>query len=282
MNRNSPMVLSLLVGAFGTALAMAQNVVLNAIEFPKLDGGPADFYIDAKNKALAIDATKTAFRSQWAIAEMPFPGETGTYDIVFYSMYESDGESLYALRVGADSVGAFQNPSAYTGSKLTTPDYTTYKHTFKGVRVAKGAAIKASGMTHSNGKVPENGAFAWSRGRWSKLEFIPASPSGLENAPVGKTPRISLSGRSLIFEGERRGRHTLKLMDLEGRQVSTLDFDFMGSGVIVVPLPGDLPMGAYLAIVTAPLGISGGNRGLERGRPQPSGYFLLRGGSDPD
>lgn len=227
-----------LAGAVSLSGAMAQTVTLTATEFPKLTEGPADFYVDAKNKALAIDASNEAFRNKWAIAEMAFPGQSGTYDIAFFSMFESDGESRYALRIGNDSVGGFQNPSAYTGTRLTTPDYTLHRHTFRGVAVAKGAAVKVYGMTHSNGKVPEKGGFAWSRGRWGRLEFSPGTPSTLVARPLRTGPRTVFSRDAVTLAGLTSGRQELRLTDAAGRTVFARVFEAGASGQATIPRSG--------------------------------------------
>lgn len=239
-----PALAMLILGAAG---ASAQTIAMVAVDFPKLTGGPADFYVDAKNKALAINAANTAFRSKWAVAEMPFAGAAATYDIILHSMYESDGESHYALRIGNDSIGGFQNPSAYTGNKLTTPDYTIYKHTFKDVQVTQGAAIKVYGMTHSNGKVPEDGGFAWSRGRWSRLEFVRKSATGLV-AEGGRAPRAFLAQGRLSLSGLEPGPHAVRVLNPNGRLVSEFSAAPSRAGRLELPLgqavlaPGNYPV----------------------------------------
>lgn len=227
--------LSALAAALCLSAASAQTITLIATEFPRLTGGPADFYVDARNKALAIDASTVEFRGKWAIAETAFPGQAGTYDIAISSMYESDGESRYALWIGKDSVGGFQNPSAYTGDNLTTPDYTSYKHTFRGVAVAKGAAIKVYGMAHSNGKVPEKGGFAWSRGRWSRIDFTPAVPSALAGMRGLPSLRAAFTRDAVTLTGLGLGSHALLLRDPSGRTLFRQVIEAGVSGQVTVP-----------------------------------------------
>ncbi len=131
-------------------------------EFSKKPGY-APGYRDKKNKALAIDAAK--YKDKFAAGETTFPGPSGKYDVVITTMTEIDGESSYVLIVNGRKIGEFQNPA-------TQNDYAQAQHRWKNVTINNGDEILLSFSSHSNGKVPEDGAFAFSRGRWRSLAFV--------------------------------------------------------------------------------------------------------------
>lgn len=204
------------------------SVIMKAIEFTNKSAGQVPFYVDGQR--LAIDAAKTSYRDKWAAATSPFKGATGTYNIVFSAMYEGDGDSKYALKIGTDSVGNFQCASAWTGKSQTIPDYTIYDHTFRGVTVTQGTSVKVYAMCNSNGKVPEGASFAWSRGRWAQLSFVPAtSTKTLRESKTDRTRRI----RSMV---PGSGAYS-EMFDLFGRRTSISALgreNIAGSGVLVI------------------------------------------------
>lgn len=59
-------------------------------------------------------------------------------------------------------IGEFQNPARVI-------DATPFHYIWRRVRLERGAAIRGESNTHSNGKIREDGAFGWSRGRWTKI-----------------------------------------------------------------------------------------------------------------
>ncbi len=231
----------------------AQNVVMKATAFSKLNAGPVPFYNDDARKALAIDASKDSYRDKWAIAEQAFSGESDTYDITFSTMYEGDGESKYALKIDADSIGYFQNPTAWEGNTQKIKDYTIYKHTFKKVSVKKGATIKAYGMTHSNGKVPEGSGFAWSRGRWTQLDFVPSAVNTLIPNTTKETPAIRIrfnAGNFHVTTGQT-GTYTARLLLTNGKEVfSTTCIATNNHEKMSIPLHAALCNGSYVIQIT--------------------------------
>ncbi len=139
------------------------NVTMNAVDFPLTKVG--DFvqaYVHTQKNALAINAAQ--HKDVFAAVKQAFTGEDGTYDITITTLAELDGESSYVLKVGGTTIGTYQNPE-------TDVDYTPTTKTWEGIEVKKGDEIQVEFNSHTNGKIPENGGTAFSRGRWTKIEF---------------------------------------------------------------------------------------------------------------
>lgn len=125
--------------------------------------GYVPFYIDSIRGVVGIDAA--AFKDEFAVAEASFKGESGIYHITFTSMTEIDGESSYRILIGDKLVGEFQNPE-------TENDFELIPHTIESVKLENGEKIQVEFNSHSNGKIPEDGAFAYARGRWQGIELV--------------------------------------------------------------------------------------------------------------
>lgn len=119
-------------------------------------------YVDNTRNALAIDAAQ--FKNTYAAAETTFDGDTDTYDITLNTLTELDGESSYTLSVNGTSVGTYKNPT-------TATDYLSSSKLFEGISVRKGDVIRVTFNSHTNGKIPEGNSTAYSRGRWTSLNF---------------------------------------------------------------------------------------------------------------
>ncbi|WP_298313472.1 carbohydrate-binding protein [uncultured Aquimarina sp.] len=120
-------------------------------------------YRDNARNALAINASQ--YKDKYAAAESTFNGEDGTYDIKLTTLTEIDGESTYKVSIGGAAIGEFTNPT-------TTTDYTQSGTTFTGIQVKKGDRIRVEFNSHTNGTIPEGNSTAYSRGRWTALDFI--------------------------------------------------------------------------------------------------------------
>ncbi|GAB5408713.1 MAG: hypothetical protein BalsKO_10780 [Balneolaceae bacterium] len=121
------------------------------------------FYIDEEREVLAIDAA--IFKDAFAAAEVLFTGTSGTYELTFYTMTEIDGESTYRILINNKLVEEFQNPE-------TENDFELIPHFIESIEVRNGDKIQIEFNSHSNGKIPEDGAFAFSRGRWKGIELV--------------------------------------------------------------------------------------------------------------
>ncbi len=149
------------------------NTTLNAIEnFNALTvAGFAPTYKDNQRKAIAVDPI--AQGTKWAAAKTNFTGKTGTYDIVLTTLTELDGESSYIVKVGGKEIGTFKNPT-------TTNDYTPATKKWNNISVKDGDEIQVECQAHTNGNIPEGNGTAFSRGRWTKVEFICQSQLGTD------------------------------------------------------------------------------------------------------
>ncbi len=163
-------------GGGGDGGGCANAVTMNAIDFGTISvSGFSPAYKDPARNALAIDAAK--FKDKFAAAKSTFNGKNGNYDIKITSLLETDGESTYRLKVGGKLIGQFKNVP-------TSTDYTKYDYTFKGVDVNNGDAIQVEFSSHSNGKIPEKDAFAFSRGRWTAISFDCTDGGGSNPSPA--------------------------------------------------------------------------------------------------
>lgn len=160
----------LLIGPEGKLEAMNKNIKPEEIELfsfydfrisEKPEYAPG--YMDKGNKVLAIDAAK--YRDEFAAGETIFTGPSGTYDVIITTMTEVDGESTYRLIVDGKKIGEFQNPE-------TEEDYKQVRHRWKNVQIDHGDELLVAYNSHSNGKIPEGNAYAYSRGRWRSLAFV--------------------------------------------------------------------------------------------------------------
>ncbi|WP_157366659.1 CBM96 family carbohydrate-binding protein [Aquimarina agarilytica] len=188
------------------------NSSLNAInDFNKLNvNGFSPAYKDNARKAIAINAAQ--HKNKFAAAETNFKGETGTYNIKLNTLAELDGESTYRLRVGGKLIGTYKNPE-------TTTDYSPAGKTFNNVSVKKGDIIRVESSSHTNGKIPENGGTAFSRGRWTGIQFtcVAANPTpepttpNPEPTPKPTTPTPTTNGDVIIYEHCNFGGESLAL-----------------------------------------------------------------------
>ena len=124
-------------------------------------------YIDGGNNCIGINTVQQP-TDQWAAAEGKFKGDSGTYNMVFTSLLETDGECTYRVIIEEDTVLEFQNPRIHG---TTTTDYTPYRIVAKDVTLDTSAIIRVEYLSHSNQLVAENGGFAYARARWSKISF---------------------------------------------------------------------------------------------------------------
>ncbi len=118
------------------------------------------FYHDQERGVLAIDAAM--YKDQFSIARLTFDGKSSIYDLTFQSMTEIDGESTYKVFINDSLVAEFQNPE-------TEIDFEIIEHTARNIPIENGQIISVQFNSHSNGKIPENDAFAYARGRWKGL-----------------------------------------------------------------------------------------------------------------
>lgn len=142
------------------------NMEIAAESFTQRDlpGYAPAYYHKAKN-ALAINAVN--YKGVFAAAAYRYNGIDGKYKVLLNTLAETDGESSYNVYVNRTFVGTYTNPE-------TTIDYAPQEVLLdKSITIRNGDVITVEFNSHSNGKIPENDGFAFSRGRWTSIQLIP-------------------------------------------------------------------------------------------------------------
>jgi len=124
----------------------------------RADLAPA--YIHQERQALAINAAK--YKNQYAGAGTIFQGESGVYHLTLHTLLETDGESAYKILINRSPIVQFHNIP-------TTEDYKSHTSILEKVSLSHGDTIEVQFNSHSNGKIPEGDAYAYSRGRWTGI-----------------------------------------------------------------------------------------------------------------
>ena len=138
--------------------------------FTNITAGAVPYYKDNASKALAINAANEKYRGKFARAECAFKGTAGEYDVKITTLTEEDGECTYRLLINGTEVGTFQNPRVEKKD-----DSQPLSHVWRGITIPALATIAIESNSHSNSLIPENGGFAWARGRWRDIEITPKS-----------------------------------------------------------------------------------------------------------
>ncbi len=157
------------VTAFGQSQVGDKKVfqALGDFKIMPAGNGFVTYYEHAAEKAVAINAAQEPNRNKWAAAELKFPGADGTYKLNLKGLREWDGDTEYKIKVNGTQVGTdFKNDHLPENMK----DYTPQFHTVENVVLKKDDVIRVESKCVSNGLIPEKGAFAWARGRWTQLE----------------------------------------------------------------------------------------------------------------
>lgn len=122
------------------------------------------FYKDKRRNALAVDASNSSNRNDFASAFTLFSGKNGIYDITLKTMAEMDGESSYRLLVNSQLIGT------YTNLPVTEEDdFQSQQVTFKNITLNSNDTIQVEAKPHSNSLIPEGEGYAWARGRWQNI-----------------------------------------------------------------------------------------------------------------
>ncbi|MFK7859410.1 MAG: hypothetical protein AB8B64_11325 [Granulosicoccus sp.] len=190
MSNRIPMVLSkhrfkqVLVGwsLFFSVAANADTTTYLAIsDFPVIDAGEVPFYRDQARQALAVNAAVVDYRDRFAKAEVVFDGQPGIYQFTLVAIAENDGEADYRLSVNGEVVAEASNPEV-------DEDFLVVRHSFGELSLSAGAIIGVESLANSNEKIPENGEFAFARGRWTAVEL--STSDVIESA----NPDLSITG----------------------------------------------------------------------------------------
>ncbi|HKL20420.1 MAG TPA: hypothetical protein VJ904_01365, partial [Tichowtungia sp.] len=150
---------------------------LTDFDISSVAAGDVPYYKDAARNALAIDAAEGTYRDRFARAILTETVSAGAYDVTITAMRELDGECTYQLYVDGALIGSRVNST-------TTEDYALQDHTFSNVTISADAEIIVKSNSTSNEEIPENGGWAYARGRWTSLSFAPAGADHTDDAQV--------------------------------------------------------------------------------------------------
>lgn len=139
-----------------------KDVVLLTSDFKQKEN-TIPFYREKRRNALALNAGR--YKNKFTAAIGVFTGNKGRYNINLTTIKEIDGESTYRIFIDGKLIKELQNPE-------TEVDFQEHILSIQNVKLKQGADLEIQFNSHSNGKIPENGGFAFSRGRWKKIEFI--------------------------------------------------------------------------------------------------------------
>jgi len=157
-----------------TQPAVANTLVLKAIDdFPNRSAGDAPFYAETSRDALAINAADPLFRNVFAKATTTFSGESGEYDVTLVGLAELDGETVYRFSVNDELIDTAQNPE-------TSVDFMPIAHRFTNIMLNTGDQLAVESIANSNELIPENGHYAFARGRWTELRLTPAGDEDIQ------------------------------------------------------------------------------------------------------
>ena len=151
-----------------STLLIADELLLEAItDFPNMNAGEIPYYIDRveNRNVLAINAAIEEYRDLFARAVTTFDGSSGIYDVTITALGEIDGEGEYRFLVNGELVGSAVN-------ELVAEDWGEQHHVFENIELEAGDEIAVESNARSNGLIPENGEYAFARGRWRSLGLV--------------------------------------------------------------------------------------------------------------
>ena len=169
--------------ALASMQVSAATYTLQAItDFENIAAGEVPYYVDdaAERNALAIDAALLEYRGKFARAVTTFAGVSGVYDVTITALGEIDGEGEFRFLVNGGVVGSAVN-------ELVTEDWVEQYHVIENVSINTGDEIAVESDARSNGLIPENGEYAFARGRWRTLELT------LDDAATANPVTVNLS-----------------------------------------------------------------------------------------
>ncbi|SDX61975.1 Putative collagen-binding domain of a collagenase [Lutibacter oricola] len=165
-----------------------EKIILNALSDFEIDPtSEATYYVDNRNKALAINAGKKTLRDKFANATTIFKGANGIYKGMLVSMAENDGESVYRVKINGNIVSTFTNPE-------TDKSFEETQHNIGKIYLETNDIIEVEAKAVTNKKIPENDETAWSRGRWNSIILIPGGGYQISNKHEKTTPFTDKKG----------------------------------------------------------------------------------------
>lgn len=194
-------------------VAAATTVLEATVDFPIIDSGTVPYYRHTARDALAINAADPSYRDVFARAETTYSGASGVFDITLMGLAELDGEAEYKLWINGVLIGEATN-------FVTSVDYMPAAHRFEDITVTTGDAIAVESLANSNGKIPENGEFAFARGRWTELRLI---PDGEDDPQPSRVSLISNASTldTTVEEGDTVTIDYAAIHDIDGGTTAT-------------------------------------------------------------
>lgn len=150
------MLLSACATTTGSRVPAGTVTTLMSKDFPYED---SDFYLD-NFTGMPLLALNPNLKKTGAIAHR-FLGQSGRYDLVFYGIGESDGQSAFEILVNDKTVGKKKLP-------LSTEPWEAgeaFNFRIKNVKIKAGNEIVVQGIVGTDGE-------EFSRARWLKLELV--------------------------------------------------------------------------------------------------------------
>lgn len=125
-------------------------------------------YIDKDRNALAINAANPNFRAKLISSYLNIDGVSSeqSYTAYLTVLSEIDGESKYRLSVNGNVIGVGFAPA-------TEDDFSETRLNMGTLSLKAGDRVEVASNAVTNGKIPENGGTAYSRGRWTHLSLDP-------------------------------------------------------------------------------------------------------------
>lgn len=139
-------------------------------DFTDINAGDVPYYRHNGINALAINAADESYRDKFARATLDFAEVSGVYDVTITALGETDGDGEFRFLVDGVVVGSAVNSPA-------SQDYGEQLHTFENISIPQGAVIGVESIAVSNGTIPEGDAFAYARGRWTRLTIADTDTS---------------------------------------------------------------------------------------------------------
>lgn len=170
------------------AYSIADTHTFQAVtDFEDIAAGEIPYYIDevAERNVLAIDAAVEEYRDKFARAVTIFAGDSGVYDVTITALGEIDGEGEFRFLVNGVVVGSAVN-------ELVTEDWGEQFHVFENISIDMGDEIAVESDARSNGLIPENGEYAFARGRWRSLELASNDAATANPVTVNLSAAITL------------------------------------------------------------------------------------------
>lgn len=197
-----------LIAAFCSGMATADSYTLQAVsDFDDIDAGEVPYYLDDARGVLAIDAAIAAYREKFARATSVFSGPSGVYDVTIIAIGEIDGEGEYRFLVDGVVAGTAVN-------QLVQTDWGEQRHVFADISLEAGAEIGVESNARSNGLIPENGEFAFARGRWKSLQLdLDTLATGVGSSvdlavAVSVSPQPAITGDDVVASVTVSNQHT--------------------------------------------------------------------------